>query len=114
MLRLVMTPGTGERVRRFVGDRLRFSVRTAEGAPWPAGWQVRLRTNLGRAQQLRHEIIHSYPARPPLAGAAWHDIPLVPEGGEWTRTLTLTETGYFSAKAYAVDPPGTPALAGRS
>ena len=38
-----MTPGTGERLLRFVGDRVRFTLRAAEGASWPAGWRARLR-----------------------------------------------------------------------
>ena len=101
-----MTPATGDRVLRFVGDRLRFSLRTANGQPLPPGWRALLRTNLGRAQALRHEIIHSYPSKPPLAGAMWHDIPLQPHGAEWSRELTLAETGYFRAKAYALDPQG--------
>ena len=103
---LVMTPAAGERVLRFVGDRLRFSLRAADGRPLPAGWRALVRTNLGRARTLRHEIIHSYPSRPPLAGAAWHDLALFPRGGEWFREITLAEAGFFRAKAYAVDPQG--------
>ena len=97
-----MSPGTGERVLRFVGDRLRFSLRTADGQPLPPDWRALLRTNLGRAQALRYEIIHSYPAKPPLAGAMWHDIPLLADGAEWSRELTLAETGFFRAKARSV------------
>jgi starch synthase (maltosyl-transferring) len=104
MFRLVMDPGAGERVARFVGDRLRVTVRTEPGAPLPEGWRVLLRTNLGRGKTLRQEIIHSYPAKPPLAGAAWHDLPLFPQDREWQREITLTEPGFFQAKAYAVDP----------
>ncbi|MBI5384710.1 MAG: glycogen debranching enzyme N-terminal domain-containing protein [Verrucomicrobia bacterium] len=106
MLRLIMTPAPTERILRFVGDRVRFSVRTAEGAPLPSGWRVLLRTNLGRAHALRQEIIHSYPAKPALADAAWHDIPLLQAGAEWSREIALVETGYFRAKAYAADPHG--------
>lgn len=53
MGRLIMAPGTGERVLRFVGDRVRFSLRTEDGAPLPDQWRVLLRTNLGRAKLLR-------------------------------------------------------------
>jgi predicted glycogen debranching enzyme len=101
-----MTPPTGERLLRFVGDRVRFTFRTGDGAPLPEGWRVLLRTNLGRGRLLRNEIIHSYPRRPPLAGAAWHDVPLARHGDEWAGEITLTETGFFRAKAYAVDPDG--------
>lgn len=101
-----MTPAPGERSLRFVGDRVRFSLGRADGAPLPAGWRVFLRTTLGRAKLLRHEIISAYPRRPTLANAAWHDVPMEQHGAEWSREITLTETGFFRAKAYAVDPQG--------
>ncbi len=101
-----MTPPTGERLLRFVGDRVRFTFRAGDSAPLPEGWRVLLRTNIGRGRLLRNEIIHSYPRRPSLAGAAWHDVPLARHGDEWAGEITLTETGFFRAKAYAVDPDG--------
>jgi len=106
MAQLIMSPATGERLLRFVGDRLRFTLRTDDGAPLPEGWRVLLRTQLGRAKLLRQEIISAYPHRPTLANAAWHDVPMEHSGGEWTRELALTETGFFRAKAYAIDPEG--------
>lgn len=101
-----MSPATGERLLRFVGDRVRFTLRGDDGAPLPEGWRVLLRTNLGRGKVLRQEIITAHPRRPTLANASWHDVPLERSGPEWTRELTLTETGFFRAKAYAVDPEG--------
>ena len=101
-----MTPATGERVLRFVGDRVRFTLRMDDGTALPGGWRAMLRTNLGRARLLRQEIISSYPQRPTLANAAWHDVPMECGDAEWARELTLTETGYFRAKAYAVDTTG--------
>src|ERR1043166_971547 len=83
MTRLIMTPATGERLLRFVGDRVRFSLRTEDGAPLPSGWSVLLRTTLGRAKLLRQEIISAYPHRPALANAAWHDVPMESIGNEW-------------------------------
>ena len=106
MARLIMTPTTGERLLRFVGDRVRFTVRSDDGQPLPNGWSVRLRTNLGRAKFLRREIIASYPHRPALANASWHDVTLERVGTEWMRELALTETGFFRAKAYAIDENG--------
>ncbi|HWN95233.1 MAG TPA: amylo-alpha-1,6-glucosidase, partial [Methylomirabilota bacterium] len=106
MSRLIMTPATGERLLRFVGDRVRFTLRGSDGAPLPPGWRVFVRTNLGRGKILRQEIISSYPRRPTLANAAWHDVALERCGDEWTRELTLIEPGFFRAKAYAVDPEG--------
>ncbi len=65
-----------------------------------------LRTNLGRAQTLRHEIIHAHTGTFGLADASWRDIPMEWGGGEWWRELALCEVGYFRAKAYAMDPEG--------
>ncbi|MBI3880579.1 MAG: glycogen debranching enzyme N-terminal domain-containing protein [Verrucomicrobia bacterium] len=100
-----MTPAAGEKCLRFVGDRLRFTLRT--DAPLPAGWTARLRTDLGRAATLRSQIIHSHFRKLPLAGAQWHDVPMQPDGdGGWFIELTLAEVGYFRAKAYAIDEHG--------
>ena len=101
-----MSPATGERLLRFVGDRLRFTLRHDDGSPLPAGWRVLLRTNLGRAKLLRQEIISAHPGRPALANAAWHDVPMAHANGEWSRELTLAESGFFRAKAYAIDSEG--------
>ena len=106
MARLIMTPATGERLLRFVGDRVRFTLQNEDGSPLPPGWKGFLRTTLGRAKLLRQEIIAAHPRRPTLANAAWHDVPLERSGNEWIRELTLTESGFFRAKAYAVDPEG--------
>ena len=88
MAPFIMTPATGERLLRFVGDRIRFTLRAADGSPLPASWRVLLRTNIGRGRQLRQEIIAAYPRRPGLANAAWHDVPLDRIGDEWSRELT--------------------------
>ena len=52
----VMSPAPGERMLRFVGDRVRFTLKDAAGKR-RKGWYARLRTNLGRAEVLRREII---------------------------------------------------------
>jgi hypothetical protein len=103
---LTMIPAPGERVARFVGDRLSLSLRPAGGGPHPGGWRALLRTNLGRAAARRQEIILAHFQKVPLAGASWHDIPMTWEGGQWTVELALPEPGYFRAKAYALDPRG--------
>ncbi|MBI3413752.1 MAG: glycogen debranching enzyme N-terminal domain-containing protein [Verrucomicrobia bacterium] len=102
----VMSPAPGERVLRFVGDQVSFSLRPAGSAPWPSGWQARLRTNLGRAAMLREEIILSQCRQVPPAGASWTDIPMAADGMGYELTLPLAEVGYFRAKAYAIDPQG--------
>ena len=106
MPKLLMYPGPGERLSRFVGDRVRFSLRNAESSVQPKGWQAALRTNLGRAARMRDEFITSVQARRPPTHLAWRDIPLTWQDGEWAVELPVTEVGYFQAKAYARDPNG--------
>src|SRR5438552_2479950 len=105
-LRLEMSPATGERLLRFVGDRIRFTLLSADGRPLPDQWRGLLRANLGRGSVLREEIITSRGGEMPMSGASWRDIPMRRDGNEWSVELTLTEVGYFKAKAYAVDSKG--------
>ncbi|PYJ82566.1 MAG: hypothetical protein DME22_18315 [Verrucomicrobia bacterium] len=105
-LKLEMVPPTGERLLRFVGDRVRFTLRSADGEPLPGGWRGLLRTNLGRGQILRREIIISRGGEKPMTGASWRDVPMPREGDQWSVELTLTEVGWFKAKAYVVDEKG--------
>ena len=106
MAGLSMSPLPGSRIVRHAGDLLTF-ILTAPDGHIGDGWQARLRTNLGRADRARDEILQSHFEKLPLAGAAWRDLPLqlTPEG-QWSVTLPLTEVGYFKAKAYAIDPKG--------
>ena len=102
-----MTPAPGERVVRFVGDQLSFRIASADARPFPEGWRARLRTNLGRGEVLRQEIIQAHGGKPPLALASWRDMPIRPDAeGGWSLSLSLTEPGFFRAKAYAIDPLG--------
>lgn len=104
--RLEMAPATGERLLRFVGDRICFKLVSADGKPLPDQWRGLLRANLGRGSVLREEIIASRGGGKSMSGSSWRDIPMRRVGDEWTLELTLTEVGYFKAKAYAVDPQG--------
>ena len=99
-----MTPGPGERLVRFVGDQLSFRLNM--GGSLPPGWQARLRTNLGRGDTLRREIIHAHTGQLKLANASWRDVPMTPRDGGWSLSFSLTEVGFFKAKAYAIDPHG--------
>jgi starch synthase (maltosyl-transferring) len=104
---LIMQPPPGERLLRFVGDRLSFRFSPSQGGGFPSGWRAFLRTNLGRAKLVREEIVHAHFHHLPLAGASWRDIPLLPQpDGSWAIDLPLTEVGFFKAKAYAVDERG--------
>ncbi len=102
----VMKPAAGARLQRFVGDRLQFVLADQQGRPIPEGWHARLRTNLGRAGLLCKEIIQAHTKKLPVAGASWHDLPMRPGPDAWTLDLPLTETGYFRAKPYLIDPQG--------
>ena len=82
MISLQMTPGCGERLLRFVGDRIRFVLSDSSGKGLPQGWRVLLRTNLGHAALLRDEVIKAYFQKVPLAGASWCDIPMRLENGQ--------------------------------
>jgi len=103
---LVMYPSPSQRVLRFVGDRLTFSLGQTGGEPLPEGWQAMLRTNLGRGEVLRQEIIHAHTGRLALRDASWRDIPMNLVDGVWRRDVCLAEAGFFRAKAYALDPQG--------
>ncbi len=102
----VMKPAPGERLHRFVGDRIRFTMGDGSGRQAPEGWHARLRTNLGRAAVLGQEIIQAQAKNLPAAGESWHDLPMRAEGGAWSLELPLTEVGYFKSKAYLIDPKG--------
>ncbi|MCS6970229.1 MAG: amylo-alpha-1,6-glucosidase [Planctomycetota bacterium] len=104
MSELSMDPPAGERLRRFVGDRVRVSLRLAGGRP--AGWQARLRTNLGRGALHRHEIIATHAGAHTFAGASWRDVAMRPDGDGWSIELPLTEVGWYRAKPYAIDAEG--------
>ncbi len=101
-----MTPSPGDRLQRFVGDRVHFVLKDRDGRSPVKGWRALLRTNLGRAEVLRREIIQAHTKGLPLAGASWRDLAMKEEAEGWSLELPLTEVGYFKAKAYLVDPRG--------
>src|SRR5438270_4256251 len=110
-----MFPAPGGRVLRFVGDRVKFQIKRG-----PAGAKGFLRTNIGRAAALRAEIIeahnqqiaaHGLPvsyraAMPVLNGASWRDVPMRKNDAGWELELTVSEVGYFQAKAFFIDGKG--------
>ncbi len=101
-----MTPAPGDRLQRFVGDRVQFALTAPSAGAGLKGWRALLRTNLGRAQVLRREIIQAHARGLPLAGAGWRDLPMRKDADGWHIDLPLAETGYFKAKAYLLDPKG--------
>lgn len=101
----VMMPAPGERVQRFVGDAMRFELKDRDGR-MAKGWRGLLRTNLGRGELLREEIVRAHTAGMPLGGESWRDLSMKEEGGGWSLELPLAEPGYFKAKAYLADARG--------
>jgi starch synthase (maltosyl-transferring) len=99
-----MSPAPGQRLQRFVGDQVRFFIRDAQGRRPANGWRARLRTNLGRGEVLRREIIKAHTHGLPPAGEAWRDLPMREISDGWSLELPLAEVGYFKAKAYLLDP----------
>jgi len=105
MDKLIMIPAPGERLLRFVGDRVRFGLRTPQG--FAKGWRALLRTNLGKADRLRQEMIATHAGKNPVSIAFWRDVPLQEQpSGEWSIELPLTDVGFYSAKPYVLDPQG--------
>jgi len=102
----LMIPAPDERLVRFVGDTLRFSLPSGPKAGLGSGWQARLRTNLGRAAARRREIIAAHAGGAAAAGESWQDLPMPKTGAGWQIDLPLAEPGFFRAKAYLLDPRG--------
>jgi starch synthase (maltosyl-transferring) len=108
-----MTPPAGERLVRFVGDRIRFALH--DGKPLsnpaptdgpPGSWRGLLRTNLGRSPARRREIIAAHAGGAGHAGNSWHDLPMQKKGDTWEIELPLAEVGFFKAKPYLRDAKG--------
>jgi predicted glycogen debranching enzyme len=99
----IMSPAAGERLLRFVGDKILFSVPAAGNFSRKKTWGARLRTNLGRAEARRREIIAAHAGGAMAAGASWRDVPMQPTADGWQVELPLAEVGFFKAKAYLLD-----------
>jgi hypothetical protein len=97
-----MSPATGERLLRFVGDKILFTLR-ADGDLTRQKWTARLRTNLGRAAARRREIITAHAGGAVVANSSWRDVPMQPTADGWQIELPAAEVGYFKAKAYLLD-----------
>lgn len=92
---LVQYPRPGERLLRFCGDRIVF---TLEVPPHFKG-SAFVRTNLGKARISRREIIAEVESGEPRLGRDWFDIPMKAAGpGRFEAVLGLAEVGHFEAK----------------
>ncbi|HVU09165.1 MAG TPA: amylo-alpha-1,6-glucosidase [Verrucomicrobiae bacterium] len=99
---LILSPAPGERLRRFVGDKVLFSIRAEKNFP-KNNLRAFLRTNLGRSATRRHEIIAARAAGEIFADESWRDLPMRRNGDVWEIELPLPAAGYFKAKAYLRD-----------
>ena len=102
---LIMSPAPGARLVGFIGDRIRFTLKIAEGS-LPTGWRGMVRTNLGRAISERDALVATRGGGQLYGGASWRDIPMVKQGDEWVLELALTRVGYVRVKPYAIDERG--------
>jgi starch synthase (maltosyl-transferring) len=101
-----MTPAPGDRFLRFVGDKILFTLRAEKNPVAQKNCRALLRTNLGRAAELRREIISAHAGGAAAAGASWRDLPMQKTADGWQIELPLAEVGYFKAKAYWLDAKG--------
>ena len=97
-----MTPAPGERLLRFVGDKIIFQLR-AEPSAADKKISARLRTNLGRAAARRAEIISAGGNQAVVKNSSWRDLPMQRTADGWEIELPLAEVGFFQAKAYLLD-----------
>ena len=98
-----MAPAPGERLVRFVGDKIVFTITAGPDLVASKKWSARLRTNLGRAAARRQEIISAHAGQAVIANSSWRDVPMQPTADGWQIELPLAEVGYFKAKAYLLD-----------
>src|ERR1700733_1290375 len=96
-----MSPAPGERILRFVGDKIRFEIKN--GSSRAKNLRAFLRTNLGRAAARRKEIIAAHAGHVAAAGISWRDLPMQKNSDAWEIEIPLAEVSYFKAKPYLLD-----------
>src|SRR6202012_629736 len=70
----------------------------------PIGARALLRTNLGKGERTRREVIKTHAGKNPMSLAFWRDVALEPQpNGEWAIEMPLTDGGFYRAKAYYID-----------
>ncbi|MFM1556706.1 MAG: amylo-alpha-1,6-glucosidase, partial [Limisphaerales bacterium] len=81
-----------------MGDSLRFALRDV-----PVGHRAVIRTDIGRASELRRGIIQSIQEPEVQLEAGWRDVPMLNTPDGWAVSMALTEVGWFQSKAYTLD-----------
>ncbi len=94
---LKQSPAPGTRLVRHQGDVLRIELVLDR----PVAGRGVVRTNIGRGDITRREIIEKVTRHRPLLGKDWFDIPMQQVDDRCFRvSLPLLETGHFEAKTY--------------
>lgn len=90
-------PQPGEHLLFFRGDIAFFSLTIKSGQKGKAF----LRTNLGKANINRQEIILKTESQIPRRGEDWHDLEMIPvDDTTFTLSIALTEVGHFESKCF--------------
>jgi predicted glycogen debranching enzyme len=90
-------PKPGEHLLFFRGDIAFFSLNVSSGS----SGRAYLRTNLGKADIQRREIVLHCEQSQVYRGENWHDIEMIRiDDSTYTLSLALTEVGHFEAKCF--------------
>ena len=92
----------------FAGETIRFIL---TDAPTGIAGRAIVRTNIGKAELRRKELIEQTENNRPLHNSDWHDLEMIPGElpGTYSLLLPLTEVGVFEAKCCFLPADGTPA-----
>lgn len=100
---LIQTPSPDSKILTFCGQTITFELKT----PAELEGKAYLRTNLGKANIRRSEIIKSAENELLPSGRDWWDIEMVKvDQGLYRLTLGLVQTGCFAAKTLFIKPDG--------
>ncbi len=92
-----MTPAPGERLLRFVGDKISFQLRGANSGA-PKNLRALLRTNLGRAAARRQEILSAHAGQAVVANSSWRDVPMQPTAEGWADRTAARRSRLLSSQ----------------
>lgn len=96
-LSLAQEPGAGGHLVKYCGDMVRFRLLLNQdhaGAAW-------LRTNIGKADVRRREIVGLVEQGTAILARDWHDVPMTRVSATvYEVVLPLVEAGRFEAKAF--------------
>ena len=100
------SPAPGARLLACAGDVLDVTLRL----PAPRPGRACFRTNLGRADVRRAEIVACTESDTPPLARDWHDLPMTPTGpGAFRARVPLLDVGWFAGKAcFLPEGSGTP------